>query len=342
MSDQAANTRVVLVSRPDGDPTPDNFGLESVPVVSPEPGQVLVAVDMLSIDAFIRTTLDDRDDSLHGSTPIGSTIGALGVGTVIESGDERFQPGDAVAGGLGAQTHATVSTVFLEKVDTSRFGPSTQLGAMGLTTGLTAYAGMKFVGRVTESDTVVVSGAAGAVGTFAGQIARLLGAKRVIGIAGGPEKGHYLVDELGYDASVDYRADNVDARLKELAPDGIDVFFDNVGGDILDSVLLQIREGSRIVICGAISQYGDMHNVTGPRNYLKLAERHASMEGFTVLHFANRFAEARADIGVWLADGSLVEHNHVERGIEKFPHALDLLLTGGHRGKLLVDVSGNA
>ena len=342
MSDQAANTRVVLVSRPDGGPTPDNFGLESVPVVSPEPGQVLVAVDMLSIDAFIRTTLDDRDDSLHGSTPIGSTIGALGVGTVIESGDDRFQPGDAVAGGLGAQTHATVSTVFLEKVDTSRFGPATQLGAMGLTTGLTAYVGMKFVGRVTESDTVVVSGAAGAVGTFAGQIARLLGAKRVIGIAGGPEKGHYLVDELGYDASVDYRADNVDARLKELAPDGIDVFFDNVGGDILDSVLLQIHEGSRIVICGAISQYGDMHNVTGPRNYLKLAERHASMEGFTVLHFGDRFGEARADIGAWLADGSLVEHNHVERGIEKFPHALDLLLTGGHRGKLLVDVSGNA
>jgi NADPH-dependent curcumin reductase CurA len=342
VSDQVANTRVVLVSRPDGDPTPDNFGLESVPVVSPEPGQVLVAVDMLSIDAFIRTTLDDRDDSLHGSTPIGSTIGALGVGTVIESGDDRFQPGDTVAGGLGAQTHATVSTAFLEKVDASRFGPATQLGALGLTTGLTAYVGMKFVGRVTEWDTVVVSGAAGAVGTFAGQIARLLGAKRVIGIAGGPEKGHYLVDELGYDASVDYRADNVDTRLKELAPDGIDVFFDNVGGDILDSALLQINEGSRIVICGAISQYGDMHNVTGPRNYLKLAERHASMEGFTVLHFANRFAEARADIAAWLADGSLVEHNHVERGIEKFPHALDLLLTGGHRGKLLVDVSGNA
>ena len=342
MSDQAANTRVVLVSRPDRDPTPDNFGLESVPVVSPEPGQVLVAVDMLSIDAFIRTTLDDRDDSLHGSTPIGSTIGALGVGIVVESGDDRFQPGDAVAGGLGAQTHATISTAFLEKVDTSRFGPATQLGAMGLTTGLTAYVGMKFVGRVTESDTVVVSGAAGAVGTFAGQIARLLGAKRVIGIAGGPEKGHYLVDELGYDASVDYRADNVDARLTELAPDGVDVFFDNVGGDILDSVLLQIHEGSRIVICGAISQYGDMHNVTGPRNYLKLAERHASMEGFTVLHFADRFAEARANIGGWLADGSLVEHNHVESGIEKFPHALDLLLTGGHRGKLLVDVSGNA
>jgi hypothetical protein len=342
VSDQAANTRVVLVSRPDGGPTPDNFGLETVPVTSPEPGQVLVAVDMLSIDAFIRTTLDDRDDSLHGSTPIGSTIGALGVGTVIESGDDRFQPGDAVAGGLGAQTHATVSTVFLEKVDTARFGPATQLGAMGLTTGLTAYVGMKFVGRVTESDTVVVSGAAGAVGTFAGQIARLLGAKRVIGIAGGPEKGRYLVDELGYDASVDYRADNVDARLTELAPDGIDVFFDNVGGDILDSVLLQIHEGSRIVICGAISQYGDMHNVTGPRNYLKLAERHAIMEGFTVLHFADRFAEARADIEGWLADGSLVEHNHIERGIEKFPHALDLLLTGGHRGKLLVDVSGNA
>jgi NADPH-dependent curcumin reductase CurA len=342
VSGQLVNTRVVLASRPSGDPTPDNFALESVPADSPEAGQVLVAVDVLSIDAFIRTTLDDRADSLHGSTPIGSTIGALGVGTVIESADDRFQPGDAVAGGMGAQTHATVSTMFLEKVDTSRFGPATQLGALGLTTGLTAYVGMKYVGHVTASDTVVVSGAAGAVGTFAGQIAKLLGAKRVIGIAGGPEKGRYLVDELGYDASIDYRNDDVDARLAELAPDGVDVFFDNVGGDILDSVLLQIHEGSRVVICGAISQYGDMNNVTGPRNYLKLAERHAIMEGFTVLHFASKFAEARADIEGWLADGSLVEHNHVEVGIERFTDALDMLLTGGHRGKLLVDVSGNA
>ncbi len=342
MNSQDVNTRVVLVSRPNGDPTPDNFGLESVPMVSPGAGEVRVAVDMLSIDAFIRTTLDDRDDSLHGSAPIGSTIGALGVGVVVESGDDRFQPGDSVMGGLGAQTQATVSTAFLERVDTSVFGPATQLGAMGLTTGLTAYVGMKFVGRLTDTDTVVVSGAAGAVGTFAGQFARLLGAKRVIGIAGGPVKGRYLVDELGYDSSIDYRADDVDARLAELAPDGVDVFFDNVGGDILDSVLLQIHEGSRVVICGAISQYGDMNNVTGPRNYLKLAERHASMEGFTVLHFAGRFAEARADIEGWLADESLVEHNHIERGIEQFSHALDLLLTGGHRGKLLVDVSGSA
>ncbi len=342
MSGQAVNTRVVLASRPNGDATPDNFALESVPAVSPEAGQVLVAVDVLSIDAFIRTTLDDRDDSLHGSAPIGSTIGALGVGTVIESADDRFHPGDAVAGGLGAQTHATIPTMFLEKIDTSRFGPATQLGALGLTTGLTAYVGMKYVGHVTETDTVVVSGAAGAVGTFAGQIARLLGAKRVIGIAGGPEKGRYLVDELGYDASIDYRGDDVDARLAELAPDGVDVFFDNVGGDILDSVLLQIHEGSRIVICGAISQYADMNNVTGPSNYLKLAERYATMQGFTVLHFTDRFAEARSDIEGWLADGSLVEHNHVERGIEQFPHALDMLLTGGHRGKLLVDVSGTS
>jgi NADPH-dependent curcumin reductase len=342
VSAQPTNTRVVLASHPKRDPTPDNFALESVPVDAPEPGQVVVAVDVLSIDAFIRTTLDSREDSFHGSTPIGSTIGALGVGTVIDSADDRFQVGDAVAGGLGAQTHATVPTAFLEKVDTSRFGPATQLGALGLTTGLTAYVGMKFVGRVTESDTVVVSGAAGAVGTFAGQFATLLGAKRVIGIAGGPEKGRYLVDELGYSASIDYRAGDVDARLAELAPDGIDVFFDNVGGDILDSALLKIHEGSRVVICGAISQYGDMNNVRGPRNYLKLAERYATMQGFTVLHFVDRFAEARADIGTWLADGSLVEHNHVERGIESFPHALDVLLTGGHRGKLLVDVSGNA
>ena len=336
-AEPTVNRRVTLAARPDGHPVPSDYSIETEEVDALPPGQVRIGVDVLSIDAFIRTTFDEG--SFHGTVPLGGTIGALGVGTVVESADESLAVGDVVAGGLGAQTVATLPAGAVQRIDTSEFPASTHLGALGLTTGLTAYVGMVHVGAVGPGDTVVVSGAAGAVGTYAGQFARLAGAERVIGIAGGPEKGAFLVDELGYDASIDYRGDDVGARLDELAPDGVDVFFDSVGGEILDEVLVRIRERARVVICGAISQYGNMDAVTGPSNYLKLAERHARMEGFTVLHFADRFDEARQAIGAWIVDGSLVQHDHVEHGIEAFPHALDVLLTGGHRGKLMVAVS---
>jgi len=169
-------------------------------------------------------------------------------------------------------------------------------------------------------------------------IARLSGVGKVIGIAGGPEKVKFLVDELGFDAAIDYRHEDVEARLAELAPEGLDVFFDNVGGDILDAALMNIHEGSRVVICGAISQYSNMDHVTEPRNYLKLAERHARMEGFAVTHFGARFPEAEAALGEWLAAGDLKVREHIERGIENFGHALTTLFTGGHHGKLLLAV----
>ncbi len=330
------NRKIVLAARPSGLPVLADFRLEEEVVGDPAPGHVIVAVDTLSIDAFIRTVLDDR--SYHGSVHLGSTITALGVGHVISSAAPELEPGDAVFGPLGAQTITTLPAVALRKLDVTRVPAITYLGALGLTTGLTAYFGVLEVGAVKPGDTVVVSGAAGAVGSIAGQVARIAGAERVIGVAGGPAKVAFLVDELGYDAAIDYKHDDVDARLAELAPNGIDVFFDNVGGATLDAVLMQIREGSRVVICGAISQYADMDHVTGPRNYLKLAERHARMEGFAVTHFHARFAEAEAALTDWLADGRLVVHEHHEHGIEEFPHALRTLLTGGHVGKLLLDV----
>jgi NADPH-dependent curcumin reductase CurA len=185
---------------------------------------------------------------------------------------------------------------------------------------------------------VVVSGAAGAVGSVAGQLARLAGASRVIGIAGGPSKVAFLVDELGFDFGIDYKNEDVAKRLAELAPDGVNVMFDNVGGDILDAVLENIVEGSRVVICGAISQYQHMDQVRGPKNYLKLAERHARMEGFAVTHFHAKFAVAEAALAGWLRNGELIVREHVEHGIENFPATLDLLLTGGHTGKLLLQV----
>ena len=241
-------------------------------VVEPlAPGMVLVEVNTLSIDAFIRTVLDEG--SYHQSVKLGGTVTALGVGCVLESTVAQLVPGDHVFGPLGAQTFATLAATTLRKLDTSAVAPSAYLGALGMTTGLTAYFGIFDVGAVKPGDTVVVSGAAGAVGSVAGQLARIAGASTVIGIAGGPHKAAFLVDELGFDFAIDYKNEDVSTRLREVAPNGVNVMFDNVGGDILDAVLEQIAQGARIVICGAMSQYGQMQQVSGPRNYLKLAER---------------------------------------------------------------------
>ncbi len=331
------NRKVVLRQRPQGTPTDTDFEVVDQSVAELRAGQVLVEVDVLSIDAFIRTVLDEG--SYHATTGIGRAVTALGVGRVIESKADEFQTGDQVFGPLGAQTFATLPVGALRKLDVTSVSPTAYLGALGMTTGITAYFGIFEVGAVKAGDTVVVSGAAGAVGSIAGQLARLGGAGRVIGIAGGPEKVSFLVKELGFDAAIDYKNENVQDRLRELAPDGVHVFYDNVGGDVLDAVLMNIVEGSRVVICGAISQYQQMDDVRGPRNYLKLAERHARMEGFAVTHFHDQFARAEAELAGWLSRGELVMREHYEHGIENFPATLRLLLNGGHYGKLLLQVS---
>jgi NADPH-dependent curcumin reductase CurA len=334
--------RVTLAARPNGPLTDDCFSLADaeIDLDATPAGQVAVQVDTLSIDAFIRTVLEDR--AYHGSSPIGSVIPALGVGTVLTSAADGFTAGDRVFGPLGAQSIAVLPASMLRVIDVSTLPATAYLGALGLTTGLTAYFGIVDVGAVGPTDTVVVSGAAGAVGSMACQIARLTGAARVIGIAGGPTKAAYVVDELGATAAIDYRNDDVAARLRELAPDGVDVFYDNVGGEVLDIVLDQIAERGRIVLCGAISQYEHMDDVRGPRNYLKLAERHARMEGFAVTHFEAEFPRAEAALRGWLASGALSMREHVEHGLDAFPSSLRMLLSGGHHGKLLVRVNASA
>jgi NADPH-dependent curcumin reductase len=331
------NRKVVLRQRPQGTPIDTDFEVVDERVAELKTGEVLVEVNVLSIDAFIRTVLDES--SYHRTTTIGRAVTALGVGRVIESKADEFQTGDQVFGPLGAQTFATLSGRALRKLDVTSVSPTAYLGALGMTTGITAYFGIFEVGSVKPGDTVVVSGAGGAVGSIAGQLARLAGAGRVIGIAGGPEKVSFLVNELGFDSAIDYKNENVEDRLRELAPDGVHVFYDNVGGDVLDAVLMNIVEGSRVVICGAISQYQHMDDVRGPRNYLKLAERHARMEGFAVTHFRAQFARAEAELTGWLSRGELVMREHYEHGIENFPATLRLLLNGGHYGKLLLQVS---
>jgi NADPH-dependent curcumin reductase len=331
--------RVTLAAHPNGPVTDDCFSIidETLDPAAPlAVGEVLVRVDTLSIDAFIRTVLEE--EAYHRPAPIGGVIPALGVGTVIVSATDELAPGDQVFGPLAAQTHAVLPGAALRRLDTTSVPATAYLGALGMTTGLTAYFGIVEVGAVGAGDTIVVSGAAGAVGSMAVQLARLAGAARVIGVAGGPTKGAYVVDELGADAAIDYRRDDFAARLRELAPGGVDVFFDNVGGEVLDIVLDQIAERGRVVVCGAISQYEHMSDVRGPRNYLKLAERHARMEGFAVTHFGADFPHAEAALRGWLEGGDVKMHEHIEHGIDAFPATLRLLLDGGHHGKLLLRV----
>ncbi len=329
------NQRVVLLQRPEGAVTDDCFAVEEQELGPLEEGQVRVAVDVVSVDAFIRTTI--RDTGFHQTVPIGGTVGALGAGHVIESTVEGWDVGDAVKGGLGAQTIATVDVKGLQKVDESVAPLSAHLGLLGLTTGITAWVGVRRIGRPQPGETFVVSAAAGAVGSIAGQIARLDGA-RVIGIAGGERKTAYLLDALGFDAAIDYQHEDVAARLRELAPDGVDVFFDNVGGELLDVVLDQLAMRARVVLCGAISQYERTGDVRGPGMYLRLAERQSRMEGFAVFHFPECFDEASAELAGWLVDGSLSLREEVLDGIERFPEALRMMFTGANLGKLLVRV----
>ena len=327
------NRKVVLGKRPDGNPQLDCFEVVEETLGEPEPGQVLVRAEQLSIDAFITTTLEGG--GLHGTAPIGQVVTALGVGTVVASASDDLAAGDAVFGPLGAQTYMLAPAAMLRKLDVSKVPARAYIGVLGLTTGLTAYVGMVTVGEVAEGDTVVVSAAAGAVGSVACEIARLRGA-RVIGTAGGPDKVSYLVDELGCEAGIDYKNEDVAARLAELAPKGVNVFFDNVGGELLDTVLDNIASQARVVICGAISQYQHLSDVRGPSLYLRLAERNASMRGFTVDFHSAVFPEAEAELTDWLTGGQLHVREHIVEGVERFPEALLMLFTGGHTGKLMV------
>jgi NADPH-dependent curcumin reductase CurA len=327
------NRRVVLQRRPTGTATPDCFGVEDEPLTELEPGMLRVAVEHISVDAGTRTML--QGEGFHHQVGIGDTILAGGVGRVIDSTVEGWEQGQPVRGRLGAQTIATVKPSAVERVEETGGSLSRYLGVLGGSTGITAWVGVRKVGKPQPGETFVVSAAAGAVGSIAGQIAKLDGA-RVIGIAGGSRKTGHLVDTLGFDAAIDYKNEDVAARLAELAPDGVDVFFDNVGGPILDAVLDNLALRARVVICGAVSQYDHMDDVQGPSLYLRLAERQSRMEGFAYFHFPESFEAALADLNGWLDDGSLVMAEEILEGIDRYPEALEFMFAGGNIGKLMV------
>jgi hypothetical protein len=269
---------------------------------------------------------------------LGAVMRAAGVGRVIDSRHKDFQPGEQVCGTFGVQEFALSDGKGVVKIDSSLAPAPTYLGALGLS-GMTAYFGMLDVGRLQSGDTVVVSAAAGAVGSVAGQIAKIKGA-RVIGIAGGERKCRWLVEELGFDAAIDYKAEDVRRALRASAPAGVDVYFDNVGGEILDAVLTDLARGARIVICGAVSQYNSTEGVRGPSNYLALLVARASMIGMVIFDYAPRFREAAGEIASWMAEGRLISREDVvEGGVEAFPQALLRLFSGENVGKLVLRVA---
>ncbi|GAB3963095.1 NADP-dependent oxidoreductase [Streptomyces sparsus] len=333
----ATNRQIRLASRPVGEVKAEDWEHVSAPVEEPGPGQFAGRTRVISLDPAMRGWLDDRPSYLP-PVGVGDVMRAGSVVEVTASNHPDFQPGDHVVGTFGVQEHVVSDGKGALKVDTSLAPPSTYLGALGMP-GMTAYFGLLDVGALKEGETVVVSGAAGAVGTMVGQIAKVKGC-RVVGIAGGPEKCALLTDELGFDAAIDYRAGDVKRALREQTPDGIDVYLDNVGGEILDAALTRLAMHARVVVCGAISQYNNETAVTGPSNYLSLLVRRARMEGFVVFDYAKRYAQAAQEIAGWISEGRVKVKEHVVKGsVDDFPQTLQMLFRGENVGKLVLELA---
>ncbi|MEW2632596.1 NADP-dependent oxidoreductase [Streptomyces sp. NPDC048389] len=333
----ATNRQVRLAARPVGDVKPEDWEHVSAPVEAPGPGEFAGRTRVISLDPAMRGWLDDRPSYLP-PVGLGEVMRAGSVIEVTASNHPGYQPGDHVVGTFGVQEYVVSDGKGALKIDTSLAPPSTYLGALGMP-GMTAYFGLLDVGALKEGETVVVSGAAGAVGTMVGQIAKVKGC-RVIGIAGGPEKCALLTGELGFDTAIDYRAGDVKRALREHTPDGIDVYFDNVGGDILDAALTRLAMNARVVICGAISQYNNATPVSGPSNYLSLLVRRARMEGFVVFDYARRYARAGQEIAGWIGEGRLKVKEHVVKGsVDAFPETLQMLFRGENVGKLVLELA---
>ena len=331
-----SNRQFRLAARPVGLPDRSAWQLTEEPVPSPGPGEVLVKVLYLSLDPAMRGWMNEGKSYIP-PVGIGEVMRAGGVGVVVASGHPELVAGDHVTGTLGVQEHALLARAALHKVDPARAPLPVYLSALGLP-GFTAYFGLLDVGKPEAGQTVVVSGAAGAVGSLVGQIAKIKGC-RAVGVAGGPAKCAYLVDELGFDAAIDYKAEPVKAGLRKHCPKGIDVYFDNVGGDILDAALTQLALHARIVISGAISQYNNTTPVKGPANYLSLLVNRASMTGMVIFDYAARYGEAARAMAGWIGAGKLKSKEDIVSGFETFPERLLMLFKGENLGKLVLKVA---
>jgi NADPH-dependent curcumin reductase CurA len=330
------NRQYRLAARPVGLPQDSDWELTSEETRAPEEGEVLAEVLYLSLDPAMRGWMNEGRSYIP-PVKIGEVMRAGGIARVVASKAPGFAEGDLVYGTTGIQEYVTLPAATLSKIDPAVAPAPAFLNVLGMP-GMTAYFGLLDVGAAKAGDTVVVSGAAGAVGMTVGQIAKIKGC-RVVGIAGGAEKCAFIVDRLNFDAAIDYKSEKLGASLRERCPEGIDVYFDNVGGDTLDACLARLARGARVVICGAISQYNATSAIKGPSNYLSLLVNRARMQGMVVFDYTDRFPEAAREIAGWLQSGELHSLEDVVRGsIEAFPHTLLKLFRGENVGKLVLEL----
>lgn len=329
------NKQVILKQRPVGLPDESTWATTQGDIPSPKEGEVVVKQHYISLDPAMRGWINDAKSYLP-PVGIGEVMRAGSVGEVIESKHPEFKVGDFLSGWGGVQQYAATDAKGWFKVDPNLVPLPTYIGTLGMP-GMTAYFGILEVGKIKEGETVLISGAAGAVGSIAGQIAKIKGCK-VVGIAGGPDKCAYLKDELGFDGTIDYKNENIYEGIKRECPKGVDVYFDNVGGEILDAALASLRLFGRVALCGAISQYNSTTGIEGPKNYLSLLVNRGTMQGFIILDYAKDYQKAAMEMGTWMAQGKLKSKEDVYSGIENFRETFLRLFSGEKLGKLVLEV----
>ncbi|MDN8626574.1 NADPH-dependent curcumin reductase CurA [Corynebacterium mucifaciens] len=323
----------VLASRPDGQPTVENFRFEEVELPELSDGQILVENTFASVDPYMRGRMNDVESYIE-PFQIDEPLTGTAVGVVTESRSNKFKVGDTVRHFAGWRTHAVLNEDQAEQIDTNLAPAEAYLGILGQT-GLTAYVGLTAVGEMRDGDVVFISGAAGAVGSVAGQIAKHLGAAKVIGSAGSPEKVDYLTG-IGYDEAFNYKDGDVNGQLAKAAPDGVDVYFDNVGGDHLEAAIQNANTFGRIAMCGAIAQYNDTEPAPGPRNLGLSIGKCLTLRGFVVGQYTHLAKEFQEKIAPLVVDGSIKYASTVREGIQNMPSAFLELFEGGNTGKMIV------
>jgi NADPH-dependent curcumin reductase CurA len=329
----AANRQWKLTARPVGMPKRSDFTYDTGAAPALAEGQILVRNHYISLDPAMRGWMNDVR-SYVPPVGLGEVMRAGAVGEVVASRHADWKEGDHAVGVFGVQDYAAVDAASAQRVDPAMAPLPLFLSALGMP-GMTAYFGLLDIGNPQPGQTVVVSAASGAVGALVGQIARIKGA-RAVGLAGGAEKCRYVTEELGFDGCIDYKNEDIGKALSRHCPKGIDVYFDNVGGEILDLCLARITRRARVIICGAISQYNNTEAVAGPKNYLSLLVNNARMEGFVVFNYANRYGEGMRDMATWLQQGKLKSREDIVDGLETFPETLLKLFTGENFGKLMI------
>ncbi len=329
------NTQITLATRPQGMPKTTDFGLQKNDVPALTDGQVLIEVEIVSLDPAIRGWMNAGTTYIPG-IEIGAVIRAFAAGKVLASRHSNYASGEYVTGLLGAQKYAISDGQGLTKVDVSAGSLSYHLGILGMP-GMTAYFGLLEKAKPAAGETVFVSGAAGIVGTTVGQIAKIKGCK-VVGTAGSDEKCRFLTEKMGFDLAINYKTQDIDAVLKAQCPGKINVFFDNVGGDQLDIALNNLALGARVVICGAISQYNNTSALQGPKNYMKIVTARGIITGIIVFDYLEHYPRAVADIGGWLDAGLITTQEDFYDGLENFPQTLLKLYNGDNFGKLLLRI----